>query len=470
MFASTVLSRLTKSIPQPLLPISASASTPPPYTDTLPPSSSDASATLLALARQEAHLQSHIQYLLDVQSDRLIEGLSDTQPPTHHSPPPKHRNNSINHASPSSSLSSSPAAAAAAAAAPSLHTARHDLSASISALASLKASSASLLSASLAATTDSLSAVTSIQTRRSALRAKIAALEASPASRSLDELAREEEALGREIEEVEGRLLELKARRRVVRGRVQEGRNKEEARVSSWRRSLELLEGEEGDVLSGRGAAASSLGGIRAVRGKGRDSVWDLKPERRTLEMVGEYYVSEREALLGRLEDVGKEREALEEGGRVWSEVVGVVGDLEGLLEREMGSLGEGTEEERSQGIERVLHAMTQARETVQGKLTLAEEKGWKLLVVAVGAELEALVEGQAVLCGVAGVGGDGDGARARGHGDEERRGQGLRDVRELGDGVPGGRNGMVEETDDDEPGPDLLMSTQEDEVGQLRI
>ncbi|KAI4168505.1 MAG: hypothetical protein LQ348_007475, partial [Seirophora lacunosa] len=67
MFASTVLSRLTKSIPQPLLPISASASasTPPPYTDTLPPSSSDASATLLALARQEAHLQSHIQYLLD---------------------------------------------------------------------------------------------------------------------------------------------------------------------------------------------------------------------------------------------------------------------------------------------------------------------------------------------------------------------------------------------------------------------
>ncbi|KAI4097575.1 MAG: hypothetical protein LQ344_000308 [Seirophora lacunosa] len=465
MFASTVLSRLTKSIPQPLLPISASASasTPPPYTDTLPPSSSDASATLLALARQEAHLQSHIQYLLDVQSDRLIEGLTDTQPPTHHSPPPEHRNTSLDHASPSSSLSSSPAAAAA----PSLHTARHDLSASISALASLKASSASLLSASLAAATASLSAVTSIQTRRSALRAKIAALEASPASRSLDELAREEEALGREIEEVEGRLFELKARRRVLRGKVQEGRNREEARVSSWRRSLELLEGEEGEVLSGRGVAASLLGGNGVVRGKGRDSVWDLKPERRTLEMVGEYYVSEREALLGRLEDVGKERGALEEGGRVWSEVVGVVGDVEGLLEREMGSLGEGTEEERGQGMERVLHAMTQARETVQGKLTLAEEKGWKLLVVAVGAELEALVEGQAVLWGVAGGGGDGDGARVR---DEERRGergQGLQDLRELGDG---GRKGMVEETDDDEPGPDLLMSTQDDEVGQLRI
>ncbi|KAL8982345.1 MAG: hypothetical protein Q9177_005301 [Variospora cf. flavescens] len=403
MFASTVLSRLTKSTSQPLLPISASASasTAPPYTDTVRPSSSDASATLLALARQEAHLQSHIQYLLDVQSDRLIEGLGEPQ-----QPPPKHQQDT---SQPPNNASS-------------LQTTRHDLSDAISALASLKASSASILSASLAAATASLSAITSIQRRKSALTAKIAELlehysssppPASSASLSLDddgddflgrrEEEEEEEALGREIEEAENRLWAMKARRRVLREKVQEARNRREARVSSWRRSLELLgEEEEEVVLKGNPAASSLFAGEGKGKGKGRESVWDLKPKRRTLEMVREWYVSEREGLAGRLEDVGKEREALEEGGRVWAEVVRVVGGVEALLEKEMNGLdscsssGEGGgEHRREEGMERVLKAMKDARESVEEKLQLAREKGWKLLVVAVGAELEALVEGE---------------------------------------------------------------------------
>ncbi|KAL8644557.1 MAG: hypothetical protein Q9210_007197, partial [Variospora velana] len=216
MFASAVLSRLTKSTSQPLLPISTSASTAPPYTDTIPTSSSDASATLLALARQEAHLQSHIQYLLDVQSDRLIEGLGESQPL------PKHQEDT----SPNNA-SSHPAAATEPP--PSLQTTCHELSDAISALASLKTSAASIVSASLAAATAALSTITSIQSRKSALTAKIAELENSPSSLSLDDLGREEEALGREIEEAENRLWEMKARRRVLRERVQEGRNRREA-------------------------------------------------------------------------------------------------------------------------------------------------------------------------------------------------------------------------------------------------
>ncbi|KAI4279703.1 MAG: hypothetical protein L6R35_006041, partial [Caloplaca aegaea] len=384
MFASTVLSRLTKSTSQPLLPISASASasTAPPYTDAVRPSPSDASATLLALARQEAHLQSHIQYLLDVQSDRLIEGLGEPQPSPKHqqdnSPPP-------NNASSSSSL----------------QTTRHDLSAAISALASLKGSSVSILSASLAAATASLSAITSIQRRKSALTAKIAELlehyssppppPASSTSLSLvdddhflgreeEEVREEEEALGREIEEAENRLWAMKARRRVLREKVQQGRNRREARVSSWRRSLELL-GEEEEEVVRKDPAASSLF-AREGKGKGRESVWDLKPERRTLEMVREWYVSEQEGLAGRLEDVGKERDALEEGGKVWAEVVRVVGGVEALLEKEMNGLDnsssssseDGGEHERrrrrrEEGMERVLKAMKDARESIEEKL-----------------------------------------------------------------------------------------------------
>ncbi|KAL9026443.1 MAG: hypothetical protein Q9196_004898 [Gyalolechia fulgens] len=104
----------------------------------------------------------------------------------------------------------------------------------------------------------------------------------------------------------------------------------------------------------------------------------------------------------------------------------------------------------------------------------MAEEKGWKLLVVCIGAEAEALAEGEALLRDVLGVG-DGedlemphgidgeDGAVAEG----EPRGQGKEDRRVInGHGSEQG-DGIIEETDDDEPGPELLLSTQEDELGR---
>ncbi|KAI4120491.1 MAG: hypothetical protein LQ338_006987 [Usnochroma carphineum] len=457
MFASTLFSRLSNSASQPLLPLSSPPSAAPPYTDITLPSSADASATLLALARQEAHLQSHIQYLLDVQSDRLLEGMGGEAQPT--TPPLAPAKNNEPSSWPQKSAQREP---------PSLQAARTEIADAISSLASLKADSSSILSSALDSTTSSLSTITSLQRKKSALLSKISELETSPtSSSSIDGLAREEEALAREIYELENRLFEMKARQRVLRQRVREGRNREEARASSWRRSLEMVEREEREVL-GRGAEV--LTGAGVVWGKGKESVWDLPPTRRTLEMAGEFFTAEQEELRARLGDVGKEREALEDGGRVWEEVVGMVGDVEGLLEGEMRRLGgDGADEgERRGAVERVLTAIRGARESVEGKLRVAEKRGWKLLVVAVGAELEALVEGERVLRGVLGVvegeerGGDVVG--------KDDRGKGLEGVRKLNGEEHESKTGMIDETDDDEPGPELLMSTQEEDVGHLRI
>lgn len=470
MFASTFLSRLTNSKQSPLLPLSSSSSSSPaPYTDTIIPSPTDASATLLALARQEAHLQGHIQYLLDIQSDRLLEGLGETHPQTSQAP----------------SKNVSPLQKGSAKAEPlSLQQTRKEITVALSSLHSLKSHTSSLLSSSLSSTSQTLSSISALQSRKQALEAKIQELETSPASTELDGWCKEEEALGREIYEIENRLFELKARRRVLRQQVQEGRNREDARVSSYRRALEMVGGEVGEVVGRKpvgGVASSDLlrdrKGETRGGGEGREGVWDLPPRRRTLDMVLEYYKHEKRELGTRIRDLEKEEVALEEGGKVWGEVVTAVGDLEVLLEKEMSALvRESNNTGRREGMERVLGGMKEARERVEGRLRMAEEKGWKLLIVCIEAEAEALAEGEAVLRNVLGVEGENETFSYVTDGRDGAVGEGEARIQENGsvrnpDGhVEEQQNGMNEEMDDDEPGPELLMSMQEEELGPLRI
>lgn len=260
-----------------------------------------------------------------------------------------------------------------------------------------------------------------------------------------------------------------------MRQRLEEGRNREDARASSWRRSLELLEGDEAGLVGRKpeGSVVTGFGGGYVGRGKGKgaEGVWDLPPKRRTLDMVREYHAAEQAELRDRLEGVEREREALEEGGKVWESVVATVGKIEGLLEKEMKRLGEDSGHgERRDGMERVLASMKEAREKVEGVLRGAEERGWRLLVVAVGAELEALVEGEGVLRGALGLGDDGTGEQEGRLESKNDMGQEPKEARDISGDMMGARNGTVEETDDDEPGPELLLSTQDEDIGQLRI
>ncbi|KAI4111586.1 MAG: hypothetical protein LQ339_000457 [Xanthoria mediterranea] len=464
MFASTFLSRLTvSSTPsQPLLPVSATTkSLPPaaPYTDipTTPSSPTDTTATLLALARQEAHLQSHIQYLLDVQSDRLLEGLGgDTPTPPH--PPNANRASNYHNTTKRTGIADSRSLQPV----HTLQGARKQIGTAIADLYALKLQNAEIVGADLATARRERNRIASIQTRRTELERTIRELEASPLSAELDALAAEDESLGQQISELEDRLFEMRARRGVVRQRVREGRNRVEARVSSWRGSLEMVGKEEGEMLR-RERGKNVVGGV--VLGEGGKGVWDLPIARRTLGMVGEFYEGLEEGLGTRLRGVEGEVRALEEGGRVWGDVVMEVGVVESMLEGEMKGLGERDggdddgDERRIEGMKRVLDAMARARETIGGKLEMAEEKGWNLLVVCIGAELEALVEGEQVLRSVLGVeGGIGDGERDVGTDAGDGSG------REGERGMEGGK-GMVEDTEDDEPGPELLLSTQEEDA-----
>ncbi|KAI4252386.1 MAG: hypothetical protein LQ352_004322 [Teloschistes flavicans] len=462
MFASHLFSRLTSSSSNkaPLLPVS---NTPQAlYSDIIPPSTTDVSATLLALARQEAHIQSHIQYLLDVQSERLIEGLGGDADVR---------------------ATAEVHGGQARAKRLGLGGARNGIKDTMEELRSLKEDTASTLSAEVKTTQQSLRSITDLQAKKTGLETQIRSLESSPYTTAISAQERELQNLNTNIKKVEDKLYTMRARQRVLREEVEIGRNREEAKVASWKGALELLGKDERQLLSQdrpRSLASTSMMGKENRNGIGDDrgskdrsqagSVWDLPPKRRTLEMVSEYYTQEKEELGSKLADVETEHKALEEGGKLWETVIAEVQSVEFLLEREMQRLGPpsfqtlengyDTATARQEGMDRVLQAMARARGKIDGILKGCESRGWKLLVACVGAEFEALKQGEELLKGTL-EDARGDGRLVEGDKEtgEDGHGTGLEDMRELDQDLPRTTSNLRDETDDDEPGPELLIS-----------
>ncbi|KAL9583176.1 MAG: hypothetical protein Q9212_002858 [Teloschistes hypoglaucus] len=464
MFASHLFSRFTSSRSSskaPLLPVSKSPQAH--YTDVIPPSNTDASACLLALARQEAYLQSHIQYLLDVQSRRLLEGLgadADVKIPAGFNGE-RTRAKTLG-----------------------LGGARKGIGDTMHELRNLKQDMADTWSTEVNDTKQSLRSIANLQAKKTGLKNQIQSLESSSNSTAISAQERELQRLDGDIKEAEDRLYAMRARQRVLREEVEVGRNREEAKEAPWKGALEILEEDERQFLGQerpRSLASMSTTNEENRNGIGnsggsrernkRESVWDLPPNRRTLEMAREYYIQEKEELLSKIEDVETENMALEEGVKLWDTVIAEVQSVETLLEQEMQKFGPSsgfqtpengydTATARQQGMEKVLQAMARAMETIGGILRDCETRGWKLLVACVGAEFEALTQANAMLRNTLE---DARGDEGLVEEDKEAGEDGLRtgleEMRELDQYTPSTTSHLRDETDDDEPGPELLIS-----------
>ena len=427
----------------------------------------------VAIHRQQSHLESHLQTLLDAQSEGLLAGLGAASPqddrsstgrstsrsttgtatptlttPNHvtWAPPEEARVIPVRQPKPKRI---------------GLRSARRGISRAMADLAVLKTQEAQALEFEVEMREDVLAAAGRIADKDAGLRAEIQKIEAEPTSARVQELKAEEHALGKEIKEVELRLYEMKARQRVLRQEVQGLENGVHAKLSSYKNALSLAEKEAQKFV-----ARPLLEAERTSRVK--TGLWALPKERRTLEMVREHYGDESEAIGKQAEDVEKEREALEEGREVWDEVVKAAMDVEEALRAEMKNLQETS---REAGMKRMLGRMSRAKGTIEEKLILAEEKGWNLLVVAIGAEVEALGEGYEVL----------EGASRKAHGEEHSENL----IGDVSDKATKGRNGNVNEhgleeledrkersvtgvpgraeDEDDGPGPDLLVEDHEE-------
>ena len=522
--------------PQPPFPSTPFTSLllPPPTNSPPSPTNLSAADTLTALSRQNTYLQRTLQALLDAQSAGLLAGLGQARsnpsspqsqrhqrykddpsegkytdspaPTSSRSPSQSSTRSSVDSTRqtyPTESVRRSKAGGI------SLQAARTGIQRTLHSLASLKTSESQALSSQLSTCSSTLSAITAASKKRRGIDAAIKKIEEDPSTgrAATQKLSEQEQGLESEIQALEERLAELKASLRIVKTRRVEGENKLDGRLSSWQHAKSELDKRIREEFLRRPPSRSSRAGLgtdrlaastrpsgsrtptptRSREGRSdvgspkgvESSVWDLPVERRTLELVRQEVEREVEGLKGRIEGVEEEGEACEVGAEVWGRCVKVVGGVEDTLKRSLGWVGEGGEVPGKGGMQVVLKEMGKAIEVLDGELRQAEEKEWKLLVCAIGAEGEALRLGREMLLAAVEEAGKMDGIeRRRSQVDRGEENGEAREMDNFGsshmepalDNGTSGAADMVElargaevETDEDEgPGEDLLISRHE--------
>lgn len=292
-----------------------------------------------------------------------------------------------------------------------INSARKGIARSMAELADLKAEEdASLLSA-LSMRKQALAKLRKLSTRHDGIVEELHALEADeeePLAKELEDLDSEHRGVCAEILELEERLAGLKTRRRYLEGTMDDVRNRREAGLSGYKNALKEVEDSVKGFLTRPpikpldvAALAENTKSEDQLPSPGGVEFMHLRPERRTIAMAREWWESEVKILEKRKAEVDTERAALEEGGEVWEEVVTLVlgfeADLRQLMQGTGTPSGEGKGKEREHSPEEALKLQYEKINTVivglGQRLTVAEEKGWNLLIAAIGAELEAFRE-----------------------------------------------------------------------------
>ena len=207
--------------------------------------------------------------------------------------------------------------------------------------------------------------------------------------REISELRSEERAVENEIREMEERLAQMKARKLWIGERIKEGVNKRESRLSSYRGTLREVESEVKEFLKRPPIPVS-------IVMADEEGFMALPAHRRTLEMAREWWVKEVSQLQGRKQEVETEKSALEEGAQMWEDSAHIVMEFEDELRKQMAT----NHVQDAERLRAQVGRMGNVIEKLGENARLAEEKGWNLLICAVGAELEAFREGEGILKG----------------------------------------------------------------------
>jgi hypothetical protein len=249
------------------------------------------------------------------------------------------------------------------------------------------------------------------------------------------ELRTEERAVDNEIREMEDRLAQMKAKKRWLGERIKESVNKREARLSSYRGALREVESEVKEFLKRPPINVSIVMGDE-------EGFAALPPGRRTLGMAKEWWNKEVSQLQLRKQEVENEKSALEEGAQMWEESISIVTKFEDDLRKQMAS----NEVQNVEELRKQIGKMGGVIIRLGATLSVAEERGWNLLICAVGAELEAFKEGEGILRGALGMSQHDDESQDE---HEESSTNGLND---LHPGLKRSESSERDESEDDGP------------------
>ena len=368
---------------------------PPPVTSSLlwsAPKASISPAThipddVLTLQRRARHLEQQLKELLDAQADGLMNGLS---------------NNGTMSDELVSNGSTTPTVSSVRSADKSvensdderrplrrklgLSTARRGIFRRIQQLASVKAEELDILDKGLRDLQFNVGKTETWMQKRARLETKINGIEGGDAGAKAHALQTEASKLEHEIKQKEEELWTLKRRQRRILDEIADTENSKEAKVSSYRSSLSMLDEEVSSFLARPPNAKHTPLSTSPFP--------TLPPKRRTLEMAHEYWQEEYTRLAEKCEEVDVECAALEEGSVLWNDIVKEVSNYEASLQRYMQKVGRSGTADPT----RLLDQMDATITFLEEKSEYASSRSWNLLTCAIGAELEAFQQGRSLL------------------------------------------------------------------------
>jgi hypothetical protein len=355
---------------------------------------------LLVLERRERALQTELQELLDAQSAGLLQGFGGAG------------GEAESDAGSSTPTSRSLGAGSRDTGRPvgvmpvrqpkrkvlSLRGARRGLLRDMGGLVAIKNEEKQVLEAEIARREDVLGRVRQWEERIEGVREQLSTLGGEHGegegggeeAMEIAELKTEERAVDNEIREMEDRLMQMRARKRWLGERIREGVNRQEARASGYRGALREVEGEVKEFLRRPPVPVSVVMG-------GEEGFIALPPNRRTLGLAKDWWRKEVTRLQMRLNEVEKEKSALEDGAGLWTDTINAVVGFEDELRRQMAA-GDGGKE--TEMLRKQVGKMGEVIRELEATMTAVSEKGWNLMICAVGAELEAFKEGERILRG----------------------------------------------------------------------
>ncbi|KAK5082718.1 hypothetical protein LTR05_006598 [Lithohypha guttulata] len=339
----------------------------------------------LAVDRAAATLQRTIQYLLDFQSQALSgrhnDGSTSAQSTAEHSSflsidahpqfqvtpvrqPPKQRI--------------------------TLQGARRGIARSMQDFAGVKDEELTITKGELAHREMALSKVSEFQVQKEAIEHEIRTLNERAKGSESRVLREQATAIEREVLELENRIMELKAQQRHLVGRATQIENAAASELSSYEGTLAAIERDTRLFLR-RPPVKQGLGRKNLDSAEHSQDMYALRPERRTLQLAKEQWVSELELLKAHQMDVERKRDALLQGSKLWKESILKVNNFEQGLRNRMRSGDASLSSDLVSSLNTTMHFL-------QSNLEMAKSRNWNLLICAIGTELEAFQQAKDLL------------------------------------------------------------------------
>jgi hypothetical protein len=363
-------------------PPSSVAGSPAPRIDSRLELPGKAPQGMVWLQRKEEQLEQELHELLDAQSDALMAGIGAAAAAD----------------IPSNSTTASPLASPHSIGSQreqqkpkDLLSVRRAIYRIIRDLTAIKAQQQALIKGALQTNKSTLERLERWDHKRSGLQKEIDNIQYEDIEGKTRSLQTEADKLQDEITEVEQKLNRMRQRHAHLLEQISLVENNVQSRLSTYVTSLNLLNEEIQEWL----ARPPSPTSRQKSRSTGQANFYSLPPSRRSLELAHDHWAEEYVSLDKQGKAIRREKRALEHGAGVWKEVITSITGFERLLQQEMASLDTAKSPD---GMSNLLANMDDVIVAVEAKLELATNKNWKLLIVCIGAELEAFKQGRDIL------------------------------------------------------------------------